>query len=58
MLIQFSVKNFKSIRDKITLDMKATDIKEHQNKIIKAKNGDFFYRWRRCLALMEGASLM
>lgn len=39
MLIQFSVQNFKSIRNKITLDMRATDIKENKEEIIKANNG-------------------
>ena len=34
MLCQFTVKNFKSIRDEITFDMQATAISEHEDKII------------------------
>lgn len=35
MLSQFTVKNYKSIRDEITLDMQAASISEHENEIIK-----------------------
>ena len=35
MLCQFTVKNYKSIRDEITLDMQAASIHEHSDKIIK-----------------------
>lgn len=35
MLSQFTVKNYKSIRDEITLDMQAASISEHEDKIIK-----------------------
>lgn len=35
MLSQFTVKNYKSIRDEITLDMQAAAISEHENEIIK-----------------------
>lgn len=35
MLSQFTVKNYKSIRDEITLDMQAAAISEHENRIIK-----------------------
>ena len=35
MLCQFTVKNYKSIRDEITFDMQAAAISEHDNKIIK-----------------------
>ena len=34
MLCQFTVKNFKSIRDEITFDMQTTAISEHEDKII------------------------
>ena len=40
MLTQFSVRNFKSIKDEITLDMHAAQIKEHEDRIIHAQNGD------------------
>lgn len=35
MLSQFTVKNYKSIRDEMTLDMQAAAISEHENRIIK-----------------------
>lgn len=35
MLSQFTVKNFKSIRDEVTFDMQAAAISEHENRIIK-----------------------
>ncbi len=38
MLCQFTVKNYKSIRDEATLDMQATTISEHEDKIIKIHN--------------------
>lgn len=44
MLSQFTVKNYKSIRDEMTLDMQAAAVSEHENKIIKVtdkKNGEF-----------------
>ncbi len=42
MLCQFTVKNFKSIRDEVTFDMQATAISEHEDKIIKDKDGEQF----------------
>lgn len=38
MLCQFSVKNFKSIRDEITFDMQATAISEHEDRVIIDKD--------------------
>ena len=35
MLCQFSVKNFKSIRDEIIFDMQAAAISEHTDRVIK-----------------------
>lgn len=35
MLSQFTVKNYKSIRDEMTLDMQAAAISEHEDRIIK-----------------------
>ena len=35
MLCQFTVKNFKSIRDEVTFDMQAAVISEHEDRIIK-----------------------
>ena len=43
MLCQFTVKNYKSIRDEITFDMQAAAISEHENKIIKGIDGELFY---------------
>lgn len=34
MLCQFTVKNFKSIRDEVTFDMQAAAISEHEDRII------------------------
>lgn len=42
MLCQFTVKNYKSIRDEMTFDMQATAISEHENKIIKDIDGELF----------------
>ncbi|MCI8951584.1 MAG: ATP-binding protein [Lachnospiraceae bacterium] len=42
MLCQFTVKNFKSIRDEATFDMQAAAISEHEDKIIKDIDGDLF----------------
>ena len=42
MLSQFTVKNYKSIRDELTLDMQAAAISEHNDKIIQDKDGEKF----------------
>ena len=42
MLCQFTVKNFKSIRDEMTFDMQAAAISEHEDRIIKDKDGEAF----------------
>ena len=42
MLCQFTVKNYKSIRDEITFDMQATAISEHEDKVIKDKDEQQF----------------
>ena len=42
MLCQFTVKNFKSIRDEVTFDMQATAVSEHEDKIIKDRDGEQF----------------
>lgn len=39
---QFTVKNYKSIRDEVTFDMQATAISEHEDRIIKDKDGELF----------------
>lgn len=41
MLIQFSFKNFKSFKDETTLDMTASSIKEHLNKVIEKDNNKY-----------------
>lgn len=42
MLCQYSVKNFKSIKDEITFDMQATSIKEHEDRVIECADGEKF----------------
>ena len=42
MLCQFTVKNFKSIRDEVTFDMQAAAISEHEDRIIKDTDGELF----------------
>lgn len=42
MLCQFTVKNYKSIRDEVTFDMQATSISEHEERIIKEQNGEMY----------------
>ena len=42
MLCQFTVKNYKSIRDEITFDMQAAAISEHDNKIIQDIDNELF----------------
>ena len=40
MLSQFTVKNYKSIRDEMTFDMQATAISEHTDRLIEASNNE------------------
>lgn len=42
MLSQFTVKNFKSIRDEIVFDMEAAAISEHEDRIIEDRDGGKF----------------
>lgn len=42
MLCQFTVKNFKSIRDEITFDMQAAAISEHEDRVIRDKDGEVY----------------
>ena len=42
MLCQFTVKNYKSIRDEVTFDMQAVAISEHEDKIIKDIDGEMY----------------
>lgn len=42
MLCQFTVKNYKSIREEITFDMQATSISEHQDQVISDEDGELF----------------
>lgn len=42
MLCQFTVKNYKSIRDEVTFDMQAAAISEHEDKVIEDKDGEKF----------------
>ncbi|MCH5142851.1 MAG: ATP-binding protein [Clostridiales bacterium] len=42
MLCQYSVKNFKSIKEEVTFDMQATSIKEHEDRVIVCADGEKF----------------
>lgn len=42
MLCQFTVKNFKSIRDEVTFDMQAAVISEHEDRIIKEADSELY----------------
>ena len=42
MLCQFTVKNFKSIRDEVTFDMQAAAISEHEDRIIKDNDDELY----------------
>ena len=42
MLCQFTVKNFKSIRDEVTFDMQAAAISEHEDRVIKDKDEELY----------------
>ncbi len=42
MLCQFTVKNYKSIRDEATFDMQAAAITEHNDKVIVGADGELF----------------
>ena len=42
MLCQFTVKNYKSIRDEVTFDMQATAISEHEDRVIRDIDGELY----------------
>ena len=42
MLCQFTVKNYKSIRDEVTFDMQTAAISEHEDRIIKDVDGEMY----------------
>ena len=42
MLCQFTVKNYKSIRDEVTFDMQAVTISEHEDRIIEDRDGEMY----------------
>ena len=42
MLCQFTVKNYKSIRDEVTFDMQAAAISEHKDRIIEDVDGELY----------------
>ncbi len=43
MLCQFTVKNFKSIKEEMTFDMQAAAISEHEDRIIKDTDGELYF---------------
>ena len=58
MLCQFTVKNFKSIRDEVTFDMQAAAISEHEDRIIKDKDEELYLRYLLYTDQMVEANLM
>ncbi|MBE5938007.1 MAG: ATP-binding protein [Lachnospiraceae bacterium] len=42
MLCQFTVKNYKSIRNEVTFDMQAAAVSEHKDRIIKDMDGELY----------------
>lgn len=42
MICQFTVKNFKSIKEEMTFDMQAAAISEHEDRIIKDTDGELY----------------
>lgn len=42
MLCQFTVRNYKSIKDEVTFDMQAAAISEHEDRIIKDKDDEMY----------------
>lgn len=52
MLCQFSVKNYKSIRDEITLNMESMDVDEHRETLIEMNDGESYLP----LAVIYGAN--
>ena len=42
MLCQFTVKNYKSIREEMTFDMQATAIMEHRDRVLRTEKGENF----------------
>ena len=42
MLCQFTVKNYKSIRDEVTFDMQAAAISEYEDRIIKDRDDEMY----------------
>ena len=42
MLCQFTIKNYKSIRDEVTFDMQVAAISEHEDKVIRDIDGEEF----------------
>lgn len=42
MLCQFTVKNYKSIRDEVTFDMQAAAISEHEDRIIRDRDDELY----------------
>ena len=60
MLCQFSIRNYKSIRDEMTFDMQAAAISEHEDRIIRDSDGEAFpppiwpinnRYWKKCLSV-------
>ena len=58
MLCQFTVKNYKSIRDEVTFDMQAAAISEHEDRIIKDVDGELYLPVSLFMVLTVEVNLM
>ena len=58
MLCQFTVKNFKSIRDEATLDLQAATISEHTDHLLVGQTGEQFLPVSAIYGPNGGGSLM
>ena len=58
MLCQFTVKNYKSIRDEMTFDMQAAAISEHEDRVIKDYDEELFSQAVKELDCMDEASML
>ncbi len=58
MLCQFTVKNYKSIRDEMTFDMQAAAISEHEDKVIREKMVSNSYQFLQYMVQMAAENQM
>ena len=58
MLCQFTVKNFKSIRDEVTFDMQAAAISEHEDRIIIDKDEEKYLKEIQKIASLKDSQVV